>query len=207
MQTWRVDYWRGAAVYEGMDPATAGRIGGMDRQTLGDWAHRFNEYGPSCLINCQTDRSSAKAVGGATRALRRLVEADPDAQKHAVVRWRCTDLQRVLRPSSVSMYRQLRLVGDSSGSSSQRADASHPLRAAIGLGKVNQYVVWYSQYEVWYKSLAARLPTHRQTKLTLRSMLSGHDCLRPDRNSRPGFGVQNEGVADRCNRICWPAYA
>jgi len=40
-----------AAVYEGMDRATAARIGGMDRQTLRDWAHRFNEYGPVGLIN------------------------------------------------------------------------------------------------------------------------------------------------------------
>jgi transposase len=35
-----------AAVYAGMDWATAAQIGGMDRQTLRDWAHRFNEQGP-----------------------------------------------------------------------------------------------------------------------------------------------------------------
>src|SRR5260370_21641370 len=40
-----------ATVYDGMDRATAARIGGMDRQTLRDWAHRFNETGPDCLIN------------------------------------------------------------------------------------------------------------------------------------------------------------
>src|SRR5713101_2589655 len=40
-----------AAVYDGMDRETAARIGGMDRQTLRDWAHRFNEYGPVGLIN------------------------------------------------------------------------------------------------------------------------------------------------------------
>ena len=31
-----------AAVYDGMSRADAAQIGGMDRQTLRDWAHRFN---------------------------------------------------------------------------------------------------------------------------------------------------------------------
>jgi hypothetical protein len=31
-----------AAVYEGMSREDAPRIGGMDRQTLRDWVHRFN---------------------------------------------------------------------------------------------------------------------------------------------------------------------
>jgi len=40
---------------------------------------------------------SAEAVGGAQQeALRQLVEAGPDPEKHGVVRWRCVDLQRVL---------------------------------------------------------------------------------------------------------------
>ena len=40
-----------AAVYDGMDRSMAARIGGMDRQTLRDWVHRFNEHGPIGLIN------------------------------------------------------------------------------------------------------------------------------------------------------------
>jgi transposase len=36
-----------AAVYDGMSRAEAARVGGMDRQTLRDWAHRFNEVGPA----------------------------------------------------------------------------------------------------------------------------------------------------------------
>lgn len=34
------------AVYEGMNRMDAGRTGGMDRQTLRDWVHRFNAQGP-----------------------------------------------------------------------------------------------------------------------------------------------------------------
>ncbi|VTZ25021.1 hypothetical protein MPC4_170081 [Methylocella tundrae] len=33
-----------AAVLDGMNRTDAARIGGMDRQTLRDWAHRFNDH-------------------------------------------------------------------------------------------------------------------------------------------------------------------
>jgi transposase len=35
-----------AAVRDGMDRGSAAKIGGMDRQTLRDWVHRFNASGP-----------------------------------------------------------------------------------------------------------------------------------------------------------------
>ena len=38
-----------AAIYDGASRLAAARIGGMDRQTLRDWVHRFNEAGPSGL--------------------------------------------------------------------------------------------------------------------------------------------------------------
>ena len=38
-----------AAVRDGMDRAAAAKIGGMDRQTLRDWVHRFNALGPDGL--------------------------------------------------------------------------------------------------------------------------------------------------------------
>ena len=34
-----------AAAYGGMSRTEAAKVGGMDRQTLRDWAHRFNEEG------------------------------------------------------------------------------------------------------------------------------------------------------------------
>ena len=42
-----------AAVYDGMSRAAAARVGGMDRQTLRDWVHRFNDEGPDGLRNAQ----------------------------------------------------------------------------------------------------------------------------------------------------------
>jgi len=38
-----------AAVYDGRSRAEAAQVGGMDRQTLRDWAHRFNAEGPEGL--------------------------------------------------------------------------------------------------------------------------------------------------------------
>ena len=40
-----------AAVLDGMNRTDAARIGGMDRQTLRDWSHRFNEFGPDGLLD------------------------------------------------------------------------------------------------------------------------------------------------------------
>lgn len=85
-----------AAVYDGMDRATAARIGGMDRQTLRDWVHRFNEHGPEGLGNRPSPGRPSKLSGEQRDVLRDLVEAGPDPEKDGVVRWRCVDLQRVL---------------------------------------------------------------------------------------------------------------
>jgi transposase len=70
-----------AAVYDGMDRATAARIGGMDRQTLRDWAHRFNEYGPVGLINVKPAGRRPKLSVEQQEALRQLVEAGPNPEK------------------------------------------------------------------------------------------------------------------------------
>jgi hypothetical protein len=50
-----------AAVLDGASPEDAAKIGGMDRQTLRDWAIRFNEQGPPCLINIPFARRAAQA--------------------------------------------------------------------------------------------------------------------------------------------------
>ena len=86
-----------AAVYDGMSRASAATLGGMDRQTLRDWVHRFNADGPAGLV----DR---KAPGAAPRLTREqeaeivaLVEAGPEPATDGVVRWRCLDLKALIR--------------------------------------------------------------------------------------------------------------
>src|SRR5579863_5763470 len=44
-----------AAMRDGMDRGGAAKIGGMDRQTLRDWVHRFNGSGPERLIDSWTE--------------------------------------------------------------------------------------------------------------------------------------------------------
>src|SRR5712691_6925547 len=63
-----------AAVHDGMNRTEAARIGGMDRQTLRDWVHRFNQYGPEGLIDIKpsgrpskpTRRRTASCAGAAS---------------------------------------------------------------------------------------------------------------------------------------------
>jgi transposase len=68
----------------------------MDRQTLRDWVHRFNERGPDGLTNIKPPGRRPRLSPGQMEELCRLVEAGPDPQKDGVTRWRCVDLKRVL---------------------------------------------------------------------------------------------------------------
>jgi len=106
-----------AAVCDGMDREEAGRIGGMDRQTLRDWVHRFNAQGPDGLINIKPPGRPRTLSSEHEEDLRQLVEAGPDPEKDGVVRWRCVDLKRVLGErfgvdlSAVSLGRALKKLG------------------------------------------------------------------------------------------------
>src|SRR5471030_3404553 len=106
-----------AAILDGMNRTDSARIGGMDRQTLRDWVHRFNEQGPEGLINAKPPGRPSKLSAEQKEELRQLVEAGPDPQKDAVVRWRCVDLKRVLGErfgvdlSEVSLGRVLKKLG------------------------------------------------------------------------------------------------
>ena len=85
-----------AAVRDGMNRTEAARIGGMDRQTLRDWVHRFNRHGPDGLIDIKPTGRPPKLSDEQMETLKQLVEAGPDPEKDGVVRWRCVDLKRVL---------------------------------------------------------------------------------------------------------------
>jgi transposase len=86
-----------AAVYEGRSRAEAASIGGMDRQTLRDWALRFNADGPDGLLNRKSTGQPRLLTPDQMQALAELVEIGPDRAVHGVVRWRRIDLQRVLK--------------------------------------------------------------------------------------------------------------
>lgn len=85
-----------AAVREGMSRTNAARIGGMDRQTLRDWVHRFNASGPDGLYDNWYSGPPERLSAAQKAELVELVEAGPDRTKDGVVRWRRRDLQRVI---------------------------------------------------------------------------------------------------------------
>jgi transposase len=85
-----------AAVRDGMDRGAAAKIGGMDRQTLRDWVHRFNASGPEGLIDNWTEGPKPRLSAEQLAQLAQIVEAGPDPKKDGVVRWRRIDLKRVI---------------------------------------------------------------------------------------------------------------
>jgi transposase len=85
-----------AAVVEGMNRTEAARIGGMDRQTLRDWVHRFNEHGPEGLLDGWSKGPAPRLSAEQRAEIAQLVETGPDRTVHGVVRWRRIDLRRVI---------------------------------------------------------------------------------------------------------------
>jgi transposase len=86
-----------AAVYDGMARADAAKINGMDRQTLCDWVHRFNEDGAEGLFNRKGPGRERRLTEAQLHELAELVEIGPDPAVDGVVRWRRVDLQQVIQ--------------------------------------------------------------------------------------------------------------
>jgi transposase len=86
-----------ALVLEGSSRAEAARLCGMDRQTLRDWVHRYNEAGLAGLYD-QAGRRGPKPRLSAEQAdaLAAWVRQGPDRAEHGVVRWRRVDLAGVI---------------------------------------------------------------------------------------------------------------
>ena len=95
-----------AAVYDGMSRADAARIGGMDRQTLRDWAHRFNQAGPEGLKNRRSGSRQRRLTDEQLQELATIVETGPDPAAHAVVRWRRVDLKAVIEERFGVVYNE-----------------------------------------------------------------------------------------------------
>jgi len=104
-----------AAVRDGMSRSDAAKVGGMDRQTLRDWVHRFNDEGPDGLAN-RTAPGRARYLSDAQMsALGEIVETGPDPAVDGVVRWRRIDLKRVIEARFGVLYSERgisRLLGE-----------------------------------------------------------------------------------------------
>ena len=99
-----------AMVLEGSSREDAARQAGMDRQTLRDWVHRYNEIGVDGLRSRRAPGPAPKLTAAQMQEFRALVVAGPDPAVHHVVRWRCVDLRdEVVRRFGVTV--QERAIG------------------------------------------------------------------------------------------------
>ncbi len=82
-----------ASILAGASRTDAAKSAGMERQTLGDWVHRYNAQGVAGLKD--RPRAGRKPLLNEQQLaeLGRLAETQPDPVKDGVVRWRCYDLK------------------------------------------------------------------------------------------------------------------
>jgi transposase len=85
-----------AAVLDGVSRAEAARIGGMERQTLRDWVHRFNAAGPDGLLDNWASGPAPRLSAAQKAELAKIVEIGSDREADGVVRWRRIDLKQVI---------------------------------------------------------------------------------------------------------------
>jgi len=86
-----------AGVADGLSRAEAAVAGLMDRQTLRDWVHRFNEHGPEGLIDRKPTGPKPELTAQQRATLKKIVTAGPDRAIDGVVRWRCADLAKLIK--------------------------------------------------------------------------------------------------------------
>lgn len=85
-----------ALVLEGHGRGEAARQCGMDRQTLRDWVHRYNELGLAGLSDRKAPGPAPRLTAEQQAELAELVQKGPDLAEHGVVRWRRSDLARLI---------------------------------------------------------------------------------------------------------------
>jgi transposase len=94
-----------ALVMDGRPRSEAAALGGMDRQTLRDWVHRYNATGVEGLKSRRAP-GRAPALSEQQKAeFRELVVRGPDPATDNVVCWRCVDLRAIVaRRFSVDVH-------------------------------------------------------------------------------------------------------
>ena len=85
-----------ALVLDGRPRAEAAELCGMDRQTLRDWAHRYNAEGLAGLSDRPQPGPAPKLTPAQEAAVAELVRAGPSLAEHGVIRWRRKDLAEVI---------------------------------------------------------------------------------------------------------------
>ena len=82
-----------ALILEGKSRTAAAQQGGMERQTLRDWVHRYNAAGVGGLFSRLGPGPTPLLSEAQMAALKELVVNGPDPETDKVIRWRCIDLR------------------------------------------------------------------------------------------------------------------
>lgn len=82
-----------ALVLDGHSREDAARLNGMDRQTLRDWVHRYNDAGVAGLRSRVSPGRPGALNEAQLEELRTMVLEGPDPERNQVIRWRCADLR------------------------------------------------------------------------------------------------------------------
>jgi len=86
-----------AMVFDGVSRTDAAKAGGMDRQTLRDWVHHYNEQGLADLSDKTGNVGPKLLLSPEQEAeVADWVRHGPNPVEHGVVRWRRVDLARVI---------------------------------------------------------------------------------------------------------------
>ena len=94
-----------ALILDGRSRTEAAEQSGMDRQTLRDWVHRYNEQGVAGLVSRVAPGPTPLLNERQMAELEALVVAGPDPEKDGIVRWRCLDLrEQITRRFSVTFH-------------------------------------------------------------------------------------------------------
>jgi transposase len=86
-----------ALVLEGYKRGEAGKLCGMDRQTLRDWVLRYNADGIGGLCSRIAAGPKPRLTPGQEALVADLVRNGPDPAKDGVIRWRRVDLARLIK--------------------------------------------------------------------------------------------------------------
>jgi transposase len=82
-----------ALIMEGHPRREAAERSGMDRQTLRDWVHRYNDAGVAGLCSIRLGGRTALLNEAQMAELKELTIKGPDPEQNKVVRGRCVDLR------------------------------------------------------------------------------------------------------------------
>lgn len=85
-----------ALVLDGRTRTEAAESCGMDRQTLRDWVHRYNDQGLAGLSDRKAPGPTPRLTAQQQAEVADLVRSGPDLAEHGVVRWRRADLSQVI---------------------------------------------------------------------------------------------------------------